>query len=1027
MDRLRGTHQELDAHFRSVLFNAPGGAIHRYLIDHAINEQGLASLRELLRHSLLSIPLTSFHWETAYLPVLICAVEVGYHYEGNGSDFWPKLSEVLGYACGSEERQQVSEWFARASDDYVAVRPGDSQWEQAFRHIAWPIAHAVASKDIRRPFADCLRRFRADVRSDAISDDAIVSDLSLIPTSIGSRRFRTWLGRPAIVAGIVRDLLGGQQLDEAGLFSKTFRDRLISDLHREPEIRRAVRQAAFERAKKPRVQAGKREKRTDAIVSPGSLFLCRDDYGKFELWGEMPESPTSVRKSLQSVRGRWKIRPWGLPGASPIPADCLRSNRGQFPVRFRHAAKVEPHVAFFTGVDEQHVGEEAKQWLSSVRFPTAPMLAFLPMRAGDDSSHSICERMPRQGKIWVLSRRGEIEKKRSENDNSYCHEIGQIEDGEIHEFEADDPKVREWLGWPETSLAAKNAVKCFTWITPSPISIDSTGCPWFAADDEIGVSVAGDSPVTLILREGTREVAREAVSAVAISAIGRKGNYSLTVAQTDREAEVFRFGIVNDRESQFIEPAPVPPWQVSVSHVDAGVTELSRNDLFNRRLNLDVVGERSIDHLTAKLSIAPGDAVAYVQLERIPIRVAGSHQVWEQLLESLPTTILKSPCDLSLTVEIEGLTCDSWRLEAELQQLWWEEGRMGLPSAVSDSAAFSVRHYCIVEDKLVDSPENGEPLLSVAFDSDGNQCNFDTRVSLLGDASLGRSLNPPKRFLRQMDGIDDNPGLRRIAQRYLQLSTASSSSLTAEINRVGAVNTLRCWVVRSLCGSNWYYRHQEILPVESAHPLIVWWECQLYENDLLQPPGEEAYQLPGILSESMIGRFANVLPEHWWDGSSTEMDADDTVPLDSIYQGLIEDDSVIVDSESLSRSLRLASERLCGAALADLIIPANGGDELLGWNVSNMAISDLASELHAWIRRHLGRGRGRQNWTADELSCYLNFLLYPERLRKDPWEAILEKLLQDRSVARAGAFISWRVQQSVRLASMTVRTESATL
>jgi len=450
VERLRERHQQLNEHFSRNSLNDGHGPVCRFLIDHEVDEQELASIRELVQCGLRRYSLTSSDWQTRYLPLLICAVEVGYGYQGNGTDFWPRLSETLGTEFGAEDRKRISWWFARASSKYGAVEPGNSQWEQAFRHIAWPITHAVAAKDIRLPFADCLRRFRRDVKNESLKDETIVSDLSQIPTPVGSRRFRTWLERPAIVAGIVRDLLDGKPLDEAGLFSKHFRDRLMEDLRSEPDVRRAVRQVEKHRVRKLKSGSGKRDDQNQSEFRFGNFFLCQDEHGGLELCGEMPELPMSVQRALKMVRRRWKVRPWGFSGASPIPGDCLRSRLGHFHVSFSYLSQAEPDAPFFTGIDEQSVDEEAKRWLESVRFPTAAMLAFPPMQVGDDSAYCISGRTPHRGKIWVLSRPGDINAKRSEDNESYCREVGQVEGGEIHEFEADNPKVREWLGWPET-------------------------------------------------------------------------------------------------------------------------------------------------------------------------------------------------------------------------------------------------------------------------------------------------------------------------------------------------------------------------------------------------------------------------------------------------------------------------------------------------------------------------------------------------------------------------------------------------
>ncbi|HBJ37170.1 MAG TPA: hypothetical protein DDZ51_20935 [Planctomycetaceae bacterium] len=189
------------------------------------------------------------------------------------------------------------------------------------------------------------------------------------------------------------------------------------------------------------------------------------------------------------------------------------------------------------------------------------------------------------------------------------------------------------------------------------------------------------------------------------------------------------------------------------------------------------------------------------------------------------------------------------------------------------------------------------------------------------------------------------------------------------------------------------------------------------QKDLLQPPSGAERSLPDSLPAIVLAEFDKVLPNSWWDGSVSGIEADDAEPLDSIYQHLIDNDTVIVDAEALTASLRQASQLLCGAHLADLLIPADAGDELLAWHLSEMSIADCAEELLGWIRRSLNRGRGRQPWSSAELQIWLNLLLCPERLRKQPWESVVEKLLQDRPVARAGAFLAWRIEQFRRIES----------
>ena len=1020
LTQLRDLHSQLIDHFSEVRVSVEGRSSIQYFIDHGLSSDDFESSRESIQVSLRQKTLDSAFWQSAYLPLLICTVEVGYHYQGNGTDFWPALSETLDYDFRVADRAQIATWFAKSSEKLGGVTPGDSQWEQAFCNIAWPISHAVASSDIRRPFADCLRRFERDVTNETLKDKTIVSELSRISTPVGSRRFRTWLKRHDVVAGITRDLLGGQQLHEAGLFSESFRNRLIEDLRDEAEIRKAIASVELRRKTRPRKLATGVQKSDDVEATLFGDFFLRHSDGLYELCGEMPELPRSVRRALKTVRGRWKIRPWGHASAKLLPANCLRSTRGHFYVCFREVARSTSEMPFFVGVEDQPCDEEAKRWLKSVRFPATELLAFSAMDSDGETTHCISSRTPHSGKIWVVAKGGDVQSRMAELDENFGRFVGRVQGGEIHEFDASNAIVRDWLRWPRIGTTTQSVEPSFTWLRPAPISSENDSLPVFSIDDEVGIFVQGELSLEMVVRSGNEVLGRRVVIDAATVKLDKTGEYSIDVYHGENRVDSFHFSVIDS----FVESDPVDPWRSIVSHVDAGETELCRQDLFNRRLNIDFVGERGIENLSATLSLSPGDASVDVRLDRLPTRVAATHPVWKKLTSQLPDSVLKSSCDLLLSVEIDGLSKDAWRLEAALQNVWWEESNGELAFPCCDEGPRKFKRYDVIQGVQVESPIEGDPFISIAMDDEGNKLLFDGRVDVIGSTRLQMQLTPPKRFLRQLDDLGDCFGLRTITERFLQLASASSSSSAAELNRVGAAQSLKSWILHAVCGRNWIRKQQEMIGIEAVNPIKIWWDCQAGEKDLLQPPAEDGRCLPDTLPEIILHEFGNVLPDLWWDGAVQAIEADDAIPLDSIFQHLLDDDSVIVDGAALTSSIRLANERLCGGHLADLLIPAVAGDELLSWHVSEMTVSDCALQLREWIRRSLGRGRGRQNWSVDELQIWLNLLLYPERLRKQAWAAVLEKLLHDRPVARAGAFIAWRLEQNARLGSSEHSTES---
>ena len=979
-----------------------------YFADHGLSSDELIGLMTTVKDALRSTSLESFTWTLSHLPLIVCAVEVGYGYEGNGTDFWPMLENRLGHSFEIDDRIRISGWFEKASQKFGGVAPGDSEWEQAFCHIAWPITHAVAAKDIRRPFADCLRRFRGSLDGD---DSSIVERLASIATPVGSRRYRTWLARPNVVAGIVRDLLGGTKLNEGGLFSENFRERLIEDLKREPEIQRAMRSVRShqenEAAKKERKSASRKNEKSDLRL--GDFFLQQDDNGDFALIGQLPDMPRTVQTNLRIVRRKWQPKPWGFPGATTLPSDTLRSVRGTFPIEMSHVCRADAEKPFFVGLEGLSIDTECAAWLSSIRFPAGEKLVFRPIAVGDDTSFAITSRTPHSGMVWVLTKATcnwpEVSREK----------IGETSDGELYAVDASDNGLRSWLGWPQARSVDSNKDSFIGWLHPTPVSLGVEGKQVFTTDDEIGLYIWGERIVEIKLLKGREELDHQTVTHAAIVNLEQPGSYDLLVQENGKTVDSFSFSIIDSKGDGFIEPDPEYPWHSKLSHVDSGMTEMTRSDLFNHRLVLDIEADRTIENVEVNLSISPGESRAKLYLPRIPARLSANHHVWNELLDRIPPSVITSACDLTLKIDIANITSEEWRLEPKLQSVWWDKQSSGLPQAMHDRGIIETVHQCVVSGKQITTPQEGYPFISYSLDDQGNELIFDSRVSVMGDAQLQLQLDRPRRILRQMIDVGECPGLLSIATRYLALASATSSSLAAEFNRVRAVQILREWIVSSLCGSNWASAQKQGMELESINPIALWWQVQQKYPDLIQPKPDQPRLLPLTLPQLLIPEFAELLPNGWWDGQIADISDDEAMKLEGILRPLLCGEEIFIDAIVLTETIRETNVLLCGAHLADLIVPVTGGDELMNWSITSSSSEELAQSLLIWSRKYLERGRGRQTWTVEELQICLNLMLYPEQLRKSSWESVLEKLLQDRPIARAVAFLAWRVEQTRRI------------
>ena len=326
---LRETHDRIAMVFQQLASNRAALGHSVYFCEHGLSTDEIDHLKRHIREALAAHPIADFLWVGSYLTLIVCATEVGYRYKGNGTDFWPVLGDAIGYQFDFEDRPRLTNWFKKAAKNYQGAEPCSSDWTTAFCHIAWPITHAVAAHDIRRPFADSLRSFRGSIDE---SDANVLRQLGAIEPQMGARRYRTWLENETLVAGIVRDLLGGPSLVDAQILSQDFRDRLIEDLRSEPEFSAALRAALVQQI----ILARSKPSRSPSPTPPppesiyGTFFLRQLPSNELELYCELPEMPRPIRQALRRMQRtrRWSPRPWGAPTAQAIPQSalsCLRN------------------------------------------------------------------------------------------------------------------------------------------------------------------------------------------------------------------------------------------------------------------------------------------------------------------------------------------------------------------------------------------------------------------------------------------------------------------------------------------------------------------------------------------------------------------------------------------------------------------------------------------------------------------------------------------------------------------------------
>ena len=127
-----------------------------FCIEHGLSPEQVGWLKKQVGAAVRNHGLGTW-WDARYLPLLVATSEIGYIYQGTGTDFWPKLEGHIGASIWPEERSRLSDLFDAGRLEHGLKKPADTRWTRAFRHIAWPIANSVAPREIQADLVATVR------------------------------------------------------------------------------------------------------------------------------------------------------------------------------------------------------------------------------------------------------------------------------------------------------------------------------------------------------------------------------------------------------------------------------------------------------------------------------------------------------------------------------------------------------------------------------------------------------------------------------------------------------------------------------------------------------------------------------------------------------------------------------------------------------------------------------------------------------------------------------------------------------
>ena len=143
---------------RAALFSLNKRNIVKITLVEAIDEASLWS--EPFEKLVPIAPKLNFDILLARAPLFVCAVaaEIGFRFEGVGTEYWAKLSDALGLPISMAQRTQIGNTFVALAAKYKLSQPAESAFSSHFSIISWPIANALLPIDLVGPVGRLMAR-----------------------------------------------------------------------------------------------------------------------------------------------------------------------------------------------------------------------------------------------------------------------------------------------------------------------------------------------------------------------------------------------------------------------------------------------------------------------------------------------------------------------------------------------------------------------------------------------------------------------------------------------------------------------------------------------------------------------------------------------------------------------------------------------------------------------------------------------------------------------------------------------------
>ena len=399
-----------------------------------------------------------------------------------------------------------------------------------------------------------------------------------------------------------------------------------------------------------------------------------------------------------------------------------------------------------------------------------------------------------------------------------------------------------------------------------------------------------------------------------------------------------------------------------------------------------------------------------------------------------------------LHARVDSLAAESWTLEQCIRPCWWRrsasrlvlESELGpldygaIPISTPASQPVPAQHgggadAVLLAPLIPDESVLGPSASFVTF------CVAPERTTL----SLPRIEKPRLRRLRR--GRSGSMGVEDLVEAWLRWSLAEADSLTAQIRKAQASSTLDRWLAELSCGEVWV-RRENYINASFRDPWKLFAdECR---NSRL---GLDDFVELGERDEVQVVRYAEAeirrtRPQLWVrvgplthrdnDTRRSLLDDDDYAILDAAFEGAYQKLATRYRRAGNVRLARKIEQADPGAGsdqwdpvletvrakwelreLAELLYPTDTARWLMTLDLTLMAVSDIAEELHRWATA------SRNALAADvpahqALMAILAIWIAPSTAVSLDWRGALDTLVADRSLSRAVRYLALRARSA---------------